>query len=370
MNPSESLSTLISIPSVSTHEEKIQKFIEKYTKTLDFDPFWVGPNLAVKIVGHNSSKAIIFNAHVDTVPVGNQKLWNSDPFTAKEIDGKIYGLGACDDKAAVADLLTLSEVFANEKPACDVWLTFVVKEELDGSGTAEFMKWFMKNQAKNYSEIAGVIGEPTNLEKIEIAHKGNIFLKVTTEGSSGHASRPIAPDKHAVEKMFKISDKLKTLASEWEKEYADKFLGSPTVGNLTSIAAGSEASPNKFPDTCTATFDIRTTPLLHDKAVNLIKAEIGQEASVGLVYPPIGCGYTDLNAKIVRIFQKATGIGVAAFSLGSSDLPFFSTYGIPAVIFGPGDPALGHQTDEYCEISKLTECAQVYAKIIEKFARA
>lgn len=363
------LSTLISIPSVSTHEEKIQKFIEKYIKTLGFDPIWVGPNLAVKIAGHQSSKAIIFNAHVDTVPAGDKKLWKSDPFAAKEISGKIYGLGASDDKGAIADLLFLAGKFTKKDPACDVWLTFAVREELDGSGTAELMTWFMKKQAKYYSNIAGVIGEPTNLSKVEIAHKGNVFLKVTTEGNSGHASRPMSPGKHAVENMFSISLRLKTLAKKWEKEYSDKLLGFPTFSNLTSITAGSVASPNKFPDTCTATFDIRTIPSMHDKVVKLVKAAIGKEADIGLVYPPVGCGYTDPNNAIVNIFQKVSGAKIGAFSMGSCDLPFFSSAGIPAVIFGPGDPALGHQTDEYCEISKVAVCAGVYGTIIEEFAK-
>lgn len=38
--------------------------------------------------------------------------------------------------------------------------------------------------------------------------------------------------------------------------------------------------------------------------------------------------------------------------------------GLPTVILGPGEPALAHQTDEYCEIAKLHDAVEIYRMLI------
>ena len=138
------LKKLIEIPSVSGGEKKIQKFIYKWLSDVGLNPEWCGDNLAVKIAGEDSTKCMIFNAHVDTVVVGGLKQWKYPPFSGKVVGGKIFGLGASDEKAGVAALMLLGKQLLKEKPACDVWLVFVVKEEVDGSGTRDFLKWFVR----------------------------------------------------------------------------------------------------------------------------------------------------------------------------------------------------------------------------------
>ena len=71
--------------------------------------------------------------------------------------------------------------------------------------------------------------------------------------------------------MVKVAAKMEKLGKLWAKKYPDELLGVPTVGLLTSIAAGSLASPNKFPDSCAATFDVRTTPKMHALALKQIE---------------------------------------------------------------------------------------------------
>src|ERR1700760_3175651 len=39
---------------------------------------------------------LIINAHVDTVPANEG--WSHDPFTARVVDGRVYGFGACGTK--------------------------------------------------------------------------------------------------------------------------------------------------------------------------------------------------------------------------------------------------------------------------------
>ncbi len=353
---------LVKISSVSGHEETIQKWIIQKLAFLEGKPFWVGKNIVVCIPGIDRTKALIFNSHVDTVPVGNTNLWKHDPFGGEIVGKKIYGLGASDEKAVVATLILLAEMYAVKKPACDIWLTFVVHEEIDGSGTAEFVNWFMKHCEKKYQKLGAILGEPTNLAKIEIAHKGNVFVKATIHGDSGHGSKPEAIKNHAAKEMYNVVNKLDLLSKEWKKNYFDPVLGAPTIG-FTSISAGNASSPNKFPDTCIATFDVRTTPQLHAKVISLIQKKLGKRVDVSPMFEPVLYGSTNPDNLLVKIFQtiakKPLGI-----STGSNDLCFFTAVGIPGVVFGPGDPACIHQPNEFCNIKNIQLCAAIYSKVI------
>jgi succinyl-diaminopimelate desuccinylase len=358
---------LVQTPSISGKEEEIQKFIFEFLKNLKLSPRYVGPNVVCKINGKDKTKALIFNGHVDTVSPGNIKMWNHEPFSGDIVDNKLFGLGSSDMKSGVACLLELAKYYATKQPAKDLWFHFVVKEETDGSGTKEVMQWFSKNYKNQYQDIAGVIAEPTNFKKIEIAHKGNIFLKITTYGDGGHGSEPEKIKKNAVLEMYKIATRLKLLVDDWSKIYNNDLLGFPTVSLLTSIVSGDLKNPNKVADSCTATFDIRYIPEMEGIILKLLQKELVTPfVKVESVYPPVASGYTSCNEKIVILSQKISGLQVGV-TPGSTDLVFFTKEGIPAIILGPGNKEKEHQIDEYCNIKNLGRTLKVYKKIISIF---
>src|ERR1700730_16571254 len=56
-----------------------------------------------------------FNTHMDVVPVGDG--WSSDPFALKEMDGRLYGRGACDCKGPLAAMLEAMRMQAGDSAA-------------------------------------------------------------------------------------------------------------------------------------------------------------------------------------------------------------------------------------------------------------
>lgn len=361
----ETLKKLIQINSVTGREVEIQKYILDLLTSYGLKPLNVKGNVVVVIGGVDHSKCLIFNSHTDTVSAGEEKEWKKNPFEGYEADGKIYGLGASDNKASVAVLLLLAKAFTLKKPECDLILTFTVGEEVDGHGTNDTVKWLTTNKLKRYKNVSAIVCEPTGLTCIGLAHKGNLFLKITTKGKSGHGSKPLSLQDHSVIKMLKVIAKLGKLGKIWKEKYKNSILRVPTIGLATSISAGDKATPNKFPGYCSATFDIRTVPEMHDMAFTQIKNMVGKIGKVGYLYPPVACGFTDKTSEIAKVFKKVTKLKFIAFS-GSSDMPFFTQKGIQTVIFGPGEMDVIHKANEYCYSNKVDECLDIFTEVIKR----
>jgi acetylornithine deacetylase len=370
VEPFKILKKLIEIKSYSGKEKKIQEHIFNWFKKNGLKPVRQNENVVVKIKGKDSSRALIFNAHVDTVNEGDLSLWQTDPFKAVLKAGKVYGLGASDEKASAASLMLLGKELTVDQPEIDVFLTFVVKEEVDGSGTRSFLDWFISERyIKKYVDTAGILTEPTGLEEIELGHKGNLFIKIATQGKSGHGAKPIGKADHAVWKMFVVMEKLDSLFVDWKEDYGDLILGKPSMVIPTSIKSGSEKSVNKIDGVCSITADIRTTPKFHYQVVEKIKQELKGLAEVELLNEPGFWGLTDKKAKIVGVIEKALPKARLTIADWSNDMCFFTKLRIPAVVIGPGEKHCVHQANEYVKLEKIDKAVKIYQKIIKQYVK-
>lgn len=151
----------------------------------------VRPNIVVTIPGEKNDYNIWVMAHLDVVPVGNLKLWNTDPWRVVEKDGKIYGRGVEDNQQGLVSgvFAGLSFVKKNVKPAHTVKLLFMADEEV---GSAFGMIWLLRNTKIFQKNDIYLIpdGGDKNGETIEIAEKNILWLKLTVKGQQCHGSRP------------------------------------------------------------------------------------------------------------------------------------------------------------------------------------
>jgi acetylornithine deacetylase/succinyl-diaminopimelate desuccinylase-like protein len=76
---------------------------------------------------------VLLYAHLDVQPTGPVEDWSSDPFTAFERGGRLYGRGAADDKAGVLMHLAVLRAFGARPPVGVV--LFIEGEEEIGSPT-------------------------------------------------------------------------------------------------------------------------------------------------------------------------------------------------------------------------------------------
>lgn len=385
------LQKLVQIKSYSGEEENLADFIVAFCRKNNIPAKKQGGNVVIHLEGKNSSKALIFNAHMDTVGPGDSSRWKYPPVgngAGEIVAGKLYGLGASDDKGAIAAMLSLAlkhlpggeattstpgMVKELVKSPLDLWFTFVTNEETSGSGTASFLTWFTHTKyfrpaspaGGQYKKIAAIIGEPTNCRSLEIGHRGNAFYQLQTVGLSGHAAKKYDDKDSAVEKMLKALLKLKQAVKIWEIDYKDKILGKPTL-NITALTAVNE-TPNKTPGVCTASLDIRTTPSLHDHLYVKLKRVLGKEVKVTLSQVSRPSGMTLPKSPIVAAFQKVIAGIPLSIAIGSTDICQFNQKGIDAVVFGPGEKRVIHKKNEYCILEKVDQAVKIYQKIIANF---
>lgn len=358
------LTDLVKIPSYSGHEHALAAFIMDWTHAHGIHAELQQGNVLISFVMH-TNKALIFNAHMDTVKPGSENLWTYPP-TGKDAgitkSGKLFGLGASDDKAAIASFLLLALQLQASPPPIDVFMVFVTGEETDGSGSQSFVQYFQKKYSANYQKTAAIIGEPTELQTIEIGHRGNMFLQVATHGDSGHGSQPQQIKTHAVLEHVKIIKKIITLGKSLSEKYRDPVLGSPSFC-LTGIQTDT-SSPNAVPSDCTSTWDVRTTPKLHAHVVSLMQQTLGKDVTITYLGSPAPFGITAYDSKIVTSIQKLYPNTNVAISPGSNDICAFTAAGIPAVAFGPGQKDTIHKPDEYVQLQNVDDAVDVYKQLM------
>ncbi len=366
----KTLQALIKIQSYSGHETEIQKYIKKHLEDASLKPFLQHKNLIIHLKGTDQTRAFIFNGHVDIVDAGDMSRWKHDPWKADIINGRIFGRGASDMKGGILAMIeTAKSLNRKGNLPTDVWFTFVNKEETDGTGTEQFTKWFQsEGYTKQYRELAAIFAEPTNLDTVLYGHRGNFFLKAEKIGTSGHSSRPLDINPHAILVMCDFINNLERENLRWQKRFHDSEFVPPTI-TPTSINTKSE-SPNKTADHCQAIFDLRTIPNYHNEAFDRVR-QLAEDRGIkiSLLHSPSPIGYTNPDAKIVKLFKVLIPKIKTTVNDASNDLGFFTNIGIDGVIFGPGESSQSHRTDESADISQITAAPEILEKVYITWAQ-
>ncbi len=316
----------------------------------------------VKSAGHKA--ALLFACHLDVVGPG-EAAWEKPAFGGVESDGKIYGRGSADMKGGIAAIVTAVRriVDSGTKLQGDIILCAAAGEETDSCGAKRFI-----SESGWLPEFVGVvIPEPTDFE-IVTAHRGMLWLEVTTRGKAAHSSTPHL-GVNAITSMRSVLDELENYEIPAEPH---KLLGrcSMSINTIT----GGEAL-NVVPDKCSIGVDIRTLPEQNhqdvitdlEKIFAKLRAENPQfDAEVSMLRE-VQALETDCGCDFVKDFCSCLGTSETKAVGFTTDGPYFASLGAPVVIFGPGKPELCHKPDEYIESSDVEKAVEYYKDIILKF---
>lgn len=293
------------------------------------------------------SKTLVLNGHLDVVTA------KDDQFIPKEADGKLYGRGTADMKAAVSAMMcTIAELKDMDLP-CKVELQLVTDEETGGYNCSKYLA-----DANPHKDFV-ICGEPTNLG-IGIQCKGVLQIDIIVYGKSAHGSRPWEGE-NAIIKAFEIFNTINKLPFTTERS---QLYDCPSI-NLSKIEGGMVY--NKVPDCCKLSLDIRFLPEQNiEQIISQVKKIVGDNVFIKGYGDPVT---TEMDNNYVHALaasvEKHIGCKTKIFGQhGSADTKFYSKYGIPSVEFGLCG-SNWHGDDEYVAVHSI----DVYKEILKDFIK-
>lgn len=350
------LTDLVNIPSVFPREAEVMLFLEQVLVDIGL-PVERLPlsdsrfNLLASI--GKGSPVLCLNAHADTVPTSG----SSTP-EARVERNLLYGLGSADDKASIAAMITAVRAIHESRARLNGRLDILISvdEEGDAMGVRTAVE-------EGYRCDIALVGEPTELEIVR-AHCGLIFLDLITYGKSAHGSMPFE-GVNAIDMAYELVTGLRSIVAGYKPH---PLLGPPSL-NLGIIGGGDR--PNRVPDRCEASVDIRLVPPMTDTLVleqiaAYFQGWLGRaEYKVTKRGGPLD---TPAESPIVGTLHSAieevlgTAPRIASWRGWTEAESFHSQLGIDTVVFGPGSLKQAHSGNEFVDLRQVRAAARVYAQ--------
>ena len=331
---------LIDIPSESRHEAAVREHLLGLIPD-SYETEFAGDEVFLFARERRPDVPLVVLAgHYDTVPA-------QDNIPGRIENGVVHGLGAADMKGGVAVALELVRDLAAGPPAgADVALLLFGREEIPAQ-FSPLPELFEHSRLVADASLA-ILLEPT-AGAIQAGCVGNLNAHVTFRGVSGHSARPWLAE-NAVHKALVALTPVSALE---RREIVISGLPFYEVVSVTRIEAG--IADNVVPDRATATLNFRYTPdRTTEEAAAYLRSLVPDADHVEFsgASPP---ARVVADAPLVQALRQAGDLPVEP-KQAWTNVADFTTRGIDAVNFGPGDPHFAHRRDEQVEIAALVHC--------------
>ena len=410
------LRDLVAIPGESCGEEGVIKRIEQEMKSLDFDKVVIDPMGNVLGYMGTGETLIGFDAHIDTVGIGNRDNWKFDPYEGYENELEIGGRGTSDQLGGIVSAVYGARIMKDLGLLSDKYTVLVTgtvqEEDCDG------LCWqYIVNEDKVRPAFV-VSTEPTD-GGIYRGQRGRMEIRVDVKGVSCHGSAPERGD-NAIYKMADIlqdvralnendagDDKeikglVKMLDEKYNPDWKEaRFLGRGTV----TVSEIFFTSPSRcaVADSCSVSLDRRMTAgetweSCLEEIRNLPNVKkYGDDVKVSMytyerpswtnlvystecyfptwVIPEDHAATKALTAAYHGLYgETRTGAPdtlamrqarplVDKWTFSTNGVAIMGRAGIPCIGFGPGAEAQAHAPNEMTWKEDLVRCAAVYAAL-------
>lgn len=336
----------------------------------------IRPNLVATIEGNKDDYAIWIMAHLDVVPTGDLSLWETDPWTVVEKDGKLYGRGVEDNQQGLVSAFAAAWAYVanGQKPEHTVKLLFAADEEV---GSKYGIIWLLKNTdifRKNDLVIIPDGGDSKG-ETIEVAEKNIIWFEFTTIGKQCHGSRPdegknacLAANHLAVRLNSELKKKFNKTDEMFTPDYST-FEPTMRSANVEGV--------NIIPGSDVMCMDCRILPCYTCDEV-IAKVEeickgVEEEFGVKITYRTLQKAQsvaTPKDSLVVKLYSQALkethNIDSKIIGIGGGTVAAeLRNLGYNCVVCGTLDEC-AHMPNEYCIIDNIIKDAETLAVLMSK----
>jgi putative selenium metabolism hydrolase len=369
------LRDLIAIPGESCGEEKVIERIVKEMNKLEFDKVEIDKMGNVLGYMGTGKTLIAYDAHIDTVGLGEMSNWDFDPYKGYENDEEIGGRGASDQLGGIVSSVYGARIMKDLDLLSDEYTVLVTgtvqEEDCDG------LCWqYIVNENHIKPEFV-VITEPTN-GNIYRGHRGRMEIRVEVKGISCHGSAP----ERGENAIYKMADILLEVRELNNKLHIDNFLGKGTL-TVSEIFFNSP-SRCAVADMCAISIDRRLTDgetyeialdeIRNLPSVNRYNAEVTMYKytkpswtkltyETDCYFPTWVLEEDSAPAKaMVEAYTHMYGTPkVDKWTFSTNAVSIMGRYGIPCIGLGPGKEEEAHAPNEKTWKADLVKCASIYS---------
>ena len=311
-------------------------------------------------IGRSGGRTLLFNGHLDVVGVDGMV---HAPFSAEELEGRLFGRGSCDMKGGVAAMCAAAERAARAELDGEIIVCAVVDEEFESLGTRALV-------ASGLRADAAVVTEPTRMA-INPAHRGFVWAEFTFAGHAAHGSRyDLGVD--AIRHASFVLEELERLQVEVLDGRTHHLLGHASL-HASTITGGTGWST--YPDACVLRVERRTLPgetsagVMSEFAQACARATARDAALDVQVTHVLTQGPSDVaaDAPIVRALEaamRAEGETVRHEGMSAwTDAALLNDAGIPAICYGPGDIVRAHSAEEWISLDEVERATRVLRRL-------
>ena len=338
------LEQLVNIESVSKNEQRIADAVEAALRPLGHLEVSRHGNTVVARTSLGLPERVVIAGHLDTVPL-------NDNLPAVRDGDVLRGLGTCDMKGGVAVMLRLAATVP--APNRDLTFLFYEAEEIE----SEFNGLHLLSQSDPdllQADFA-ILMEPSDAV-IEAGCQGTLRVDVTTRGERAHSARSWM-GVNAIHRAGAVLDRLN--AYEARKPVID---GLEYHEGLNAVFISGGVAGNVLPDVCTVQINHRFAPDRSEAEAAAYVREFFAGFEVELTDTAPGA-LPGLDRPAAKEFIEAVG-GEVNPKFGWTDVARFSALGVPAVNFGPGDPAYAHRRDELVQVDALVRSYRTLERVL------
>lgn len=331
----------------------------------------IRPNLIATIPGNRDDYAIWLCAHLDVVPTGAMKLWESDPWTVVEKDGKIYGRGVEDNQQGLVSSVFAALAFVRQHiiPEHTIKLLFMADEEF---GSVYGMQYLVREHLDLFGRDDRILipdGGDAKGETIEIAEKNIFWLRFRTLGRQAHGSRP-DQGKNAALAASELALKINGLEQVFDKR--DSLFDPPYSTFQPTMHEANVSTVNIIPGEDVFYADCRINPCYTldevraevRSRVHAIETKYGVTVEVSEVQAESSLP-TPQDAPVVRDLTEALkavhGISARCVGIGGGTVgAYLRNKGYNCVVWSTLDET-AHQPNEYAVIANIVKDAETIA---------